>query len=85
MAQRTVLVTGGSRGLGARHRRGVPRRRRPRGHVQPGARRTTDAWSADPALADRFLFEAVDLVDRDACDEFLHERRSTGSVPSMCS
>jgi 3-oxoacyl-[acyl-carrier protein] reductase len=30
-----------------------------------------ERWSADPALADRFFFQAVDMVARDDCERFV--------------
>ena len=71
MSGRSVIVTGGSRGLGA-------------GLVQAfldaddrvatcSRTRTAaiDTWAGDPELAERFHYEEVDLVDRDACDSFV--------------
>jgi len=58
---RVVIVTGGSRGLGA----GIVRSYLESGdRVATCARSATpgvDAWSADPALTDRFLFMPADL------------------------
>jgi 3-oxoacyl-[acyl-carrier protein] reductase len=74
---RTVLVTGGSRGLGA----GLVRSFLERGDRVVTCSRTptaqTDRWSSEPAYRDRFLFEAVDLADREATEVFMrhvHER-----------
>jgi 3-oxoacyl-[acyl-carrier protein] reductase len=58
---RVVVVTGGSRGLGA----GIVRSYLDSGdRVATCARSSSpdvEAWSADPALADRFLFQSADL------------------------
>jgi 3-oxoacyl-[acyl-carrier protein] reductase len=68
---RTVLITGGSRGLGA----GLVRSFLDAGDRVATCSRSatpeTDAWSADPSLAERFLFEALDLGDRVATDAFV--------------
>jgi 3-oxoacyl-[acyl-carrier protein] reductase len=69
---RSVLVTGGSRGLGA----AVVRSFLDSGDRVATCSRTptadTDAWSADPGLADRFHYESLDLVDRDATKAFVN-------------
>jgi 3-oxoacyl-[acyl-carrier protein] reductase len=66
-----VIVTGGSRGLGA----GLVR-----SYLDAGERVATcarsrsdevDRWEKDPELEGRFLFSAVDLSDRDATAEFV--------------
>ena len=71
-ASRTVLVTGGSRGLGA----GLVRAFLTLGDSVATCSRSptaeTDAWSSDSALADRFYYEPVDLSDNQACDAFVH-------------
>jgi 3-oxoacyl-[acyl-carrier protein] reductase len=68
---RTVLITGGSRGLGA----GLVRSFLDAGDRVATCSRSatgeTDAWSADPNLADRFLFEPLDLGDRGATEAFV--------------
>jgi 3-oxoacyl-[acyl-carrier protein] reductase len=68
---RTVIVSGGSRGLGA----GIVRSFLDSGdRVATCARRPTpevEAWSADRVLAERFFFQAVDLSDRSATVEFV--------------
>jgi 3-oxoacyl-[acyl-carrier protein] reductase len=68
---RSVIVTGGSRGLGA----GLVQAFLDTGdRVATCARSATpavEAWSADPGLEGRFHFEALDLVDREACDGFV--------------
>ncbi|MHB8656583.1 MAG: SDR family NAD(P)-dependent oxidoreductase [Solirubrobacteraceae bacterium] len=68
---RIVLITGGSRGLGA----GIVRSFFGSGdRVATCARGTTDdvrRWQADPTTAERFLFKEVDLADRGATQEFV--------------
>lgn len=58
---RVVIVTGGSRGLGA----GLVRSYLESGDRVATCARTSspdiEAWAADPALADRFLFRTADL------------------------
>jgi len=70
-APRTVIVTGGSRGLGA----GLVASFLDSGdRVATCARSITpevESWLADPALSDRFMFQAVDLADRPATDSFV--------------
>jgi 3-oxoacyl-[acyl-carrier protein] reductase len=69
---RTVIVTGGSRGLGV----ALVQSFLDAGDRVATCSRTatahTDAWSADEGLSDRFLFQACDLADRDATDAFVH-------------
>ncbi|CAN5671106.1 3-oxoacyl-[acyl-carrier-protein] reductase [soil metagenome] len=68
---RCVLITGGSRGLGA----GLVRAFLDDGDRVATCSRTptadTERWTADPALTDRFLHQALDLTDRDACGRFV--------------
>ena len=70
---RTVVVTGGSRGLGA----GIVQAFLDAGdRVATCARsRTaeTDAWAKDPGYDGRFLFREVDLTDRPACAAFVQD------------
>jgi 3-oxoacyl-[acyl-carrier protein] reductase len=70
-AARTVIVTGGSRGLGA----GLVASFLDSGdRVATCARSSTpevEAWLADPALADRFMFHQVDLADRPSTEAFV--------------
>ncbi|MHB8694266.1 MAG: 3-oxoacyl-ACP reductase FabG [Solirubrobacteraceae bacterium] len=70
-AERAVVVTGGSRGLGA----GIVRSFLASGdRVATCARKATaetDAWQADPALADRFSFTPVDVTRHDDVDAFV--------------
>jgi 3-oxoacyl-[acyl-carrier protein] reductase len=68
---RVVLVTGGSRGLGA----GLVRSFLELGDAVATCSRSptpeTDAWSSDAALAERFSYQAVDLADPRACAAFV--------------
>ncbi len=67
---RVVVVTGGSRGLGA----GLVRAFLDHGDSVATCSRSatpqTEAWASE--LADRFYYEAVNLADRAACDAFVH-------------
>ena len=69
--QRVVIVTGGSRGLGA----GLVQSYLDAGErVATCARSRTDEvdrWEKDPDLEGRFLFATVDMSDRDATTEFV--------------
>jgi 3-oxoacyl-[acyl-carrier protein] reductase len=68
---RVVIVTGGSRGLGA----GIVRSYLASGERVATCSRSatpeTDAWSADPDLADRFLFHAADLSRAEDAESFV--------------
>lgn len=68
---RTVIVTGGSRGLGA----GLVEAFLGAGdRVATCSRTSTPAierWSSDPAVRDRFLYLPVELSDRAACAAFV--------------
>lgn len=70
---RVVIVTGGSRGLGA----GIVQSYLDTGDlVATCARSRTDAidrWLGDPSTADRLLFGEVDLSDREATTEFVQQ------------
>ncbi|HLW15841.1 MAG TPA: 3-oxoacyl-ACP reductase family protein [Actinomycetota bacterium] len=70
-APRNVIVTGGSRGLGA----GLVQMFLDQGDRVATCSRTpseqTDAWSADPASTERFLYASVDVADGDACRTFV--------------
>ena len=68
---RVVIVTGGSRGLGA----GIVQSYLDSGErVATCARSRTDEidkWAADPALEGRFLFSEVDLSNREQTTAFV--------------
>lgn len=68
---RTVIITGGSKGLGA----GLVRSYLDSGdRVATCARSATpevEAWSSDPTLSDRFLFVEADLSQRDDATAFV--------------
>jgi 3-oxoacyl-[acyl-carrier protein] reductase len=68
---RVVVITGGSRGLGA----GLVRSYLESGdRVATCARTSTpevEAWQADPDLADRFYFHAADLSSADDAESFV--------------
>jgi 3-oxoacyl-[acyl-carrier protein] reductase len=70
---RSVIVTGGSRGLG----QGLVQAFLDAGdRVATCSRSRTpavDAWESDPALADRFHYVELDIVDRAGCDAFVLE------------
>jgi 3-oxoacyl-[acyl-carrier protein] reductase len=71
MTGRVVIVTGGSRGLGA----GIVQSFLDSGdRVATCARSRTgeiEKWLADPGTADRLLFQEVDLADRPSCAAFV--------------
>jgi 3-oxoacyl-[acyl-carrier protein] reductase len=64
---RSVLITGGSRGLGA----GLVRSFLEQGDNVATCSRSpsanTEAWGSDPSLQERFYYEALDLADQAAC------------------
>jgi 3-oxoacyl-[acyl-carrier protein] reductase len=70
---RTVLITGGSRGLGA----GIVSSFLDSGDRVITCSRTptpqTEAWAADPAVADRFFYAPVDLANRAETEAFIHD------------
>jgi 3-oxoacyl-[acyl-carrier protein] reductase len=70
--QRAVIVTGGSRGLGA----GLVAAFLADGDrvatCSRSATGATDAWASDPDLNGRFFFQALDLADRPSADKFVH-------------
>ncbi|MFC7504757.1 SDR family NAD(P)-dependent oxidoreductase [Nocardioides sp. CPCC 206347] len=72
-APRTVIVTGGSRGLG----QGIVQSFLDAGdRVATCSRSETDAvraWQKDPQYADRFLFREADLADREQSTQFVKD------------
>jgi 3-oxoacyl-[acyl-carrier protein] reductase len=70
---RTVVITGGSRGLGA----GIVQSFLDSGdRVATCSRTSTELvkeWENDPAHADRFLFTAADIVDREQSTAFVKQ------------
>ena len=68
---RVVVITGGSRGLGA----GIVASFLASGDRVATCARTatsnTDAWAADPSLSDRFLFEPADLSSSADAERFV--------------
>lgn len=81
MSDRAVIVTGGSRGLGAALVEGFLAQG---DRVATCSRRRSDrieAWATEPSLAGRFLYAAFDMSDRRACASFVAEVvRSFGTV-----
>jgi 3-oxoacyl-[acyl-carrier protein] reductase len=77
---RTVIVTGGSRGLGA----GIVQSFLDSGdRVATCARSETDAvraWRDDPRYADRFLFAEVDMSDGEQSQSFVRQVVETWST-----
>ena len=69
--QRVVIVTGGSRGLGA----GIVQSYLDSGDLVATCARTStpevEAWAASPETASRFLFETADLSKVDDCTAFV--------------
>jgi 3-oxoacyl-[acyl-carrier protein] reductase len=69
--QRVVIVTGGSRGLGA----GIVQAYLDAGDLVATCARTStpevEAWAASPDTADRFLFETADLSKPADCTAFV--------------
>lgn len=82
-AVRTVIVTGGSRGLGA----GIAQAYLDNGdRVAVCARSSTDQveeWQANPYLADRFLFAKADLSIRTECTSFVEQVTQTWGAPDV--
>jgi 3-oxoacyl-[acyl-carrier protein] reductase len=69
---RIVVITGGSRGLGAGLVSAFLELGDTVATCSRSATEQTDAWSADASLDERFYYEPVDLADRAACDSFVH-------------
>ncbi len=72
-SSRVVLVSGGSRGLGAAL---VDEFLAQGDRVATFSRRSTDrvdAWKSDPRVRDRFHFGEVDATDREGCKKLLGE------------
>ncbi|WP_110208493.1 SDR family NAD(P)-dependent oxidoreductase [Nocardioides daejeonensis] len=71
MSQRVVVITGGSRGLGA----GLVASYLESGDLVATCSRSitpeVEAWLADPELAGRVLFEPADLARREDADRFV--------------
>lgn len=68
---RSVLVTGGSRGLGAAIVDAFLGLGDRVATCSRSATARTEAWAGDPALADRFLHEAVDLGETGAVESLV--------------
>ena len=68
--QRTILITGGSRGLGAGLVRSFLELGDRVATCSRSATELTDGWSADPELSDRFMHEPLDLSDHEATAAF---------------
>jgi 3-oxoacyl-[acyl-carrier protein] reductase len=70
---RNVIVTGGSRGLGA----GIVQMFLGNGDRVATCSRSpserTDGWGKDATIAGRFSYGAVDVADRASCDAFVHD------------
>lgn len=71
--QQVVLVTGGSRGLGA----GIVQAYLDAGHVVETCSRSSteqvEQWKADPAVGDRLGFASVDVSDSAAAEQWVRE------------
>jgi 3-oxoacyl-[acyl-carrier protein] reductase len=68
---RSVIVTGGSRGLGAALVQAFLDDGDAVATCSRSATPEIERWSSDPALAERFHHESVDLVDPEACEGFV--------------
>jgi 3-oxoacyl-[acyl-carrier protein] reductase len=66
-----VIVTGGSRGLGAGFVRAFLENGDRVATCSRSATAETEAWSADAGLSDRFHHEVIDLADGHAADGFV--------------
>jgi 3-oxoacyl-[acyl-carrier protein] reductase len=71
VSPRNVVVTGGSRGLGA----SIVQSLLDRGdHVATCSRAPSGSiksWASDPQTSERFLYEQIDIADRTDCDRFV--------------
>jgi 3-oxoacyl-[acyl-carrier protein] reductase len=67
-----VVVTGGSRGLGAGLVRSFLEHGDAVATCSRSPTRETEAWSGEHSLAARFHYEPVDLADAKACATFVH-------------
>ncbi len=68
---RSVLVTGGSRGLGASIVQSFLEAGDSVATCSRASTPATDAWATDPGTAERFHHQAVDLADPAACESFV--------------
>ncbi len=69
--RRSVIVTGGSRGLGAALVQSFLDLGDRVATCSRSPTATTTGWARDPEFAERFQHEAFDLTDREACDSFV--------------
>ncbi|GAA3670626.1 3-oxoacyl-[acyl-carrier-protein] reductase [Nocardioides ginsengisoli] len=69
---RVVIITGGSRGLGA----GIVQAYLDEGDIVATCARSitpeVEKWQADPEVAERFLFQAADVSSSDDCTAFVN-------------
>jgi 3-oxoacyl-[acyl-carrier protein] reductase len=68
---RVVVVTGGSRGLGKSLVQAFLDNGDAVATCSRSATEATDAWAADAATTDRFLYRPVDMADRASCRAFV--------------
>ena len=68
---RSVLVTGGSRGLGASIVQSFLEAGDSVATCSRASTPATDAWATDPGTGERFHHQAVDLADPAACESFV--------------
>ncbi|MDP2325913.1 MAG: SDR family oxidoreductase [Gammaproteobacteria bacterium] len=72
-----VLITGGSRGLGAGFVESFLAAGYPVATCARSRSERVDAWEKDPSTRDRFFFAPLDLTDREATSKFLREAVSS--------